>query len=154
MAVIAHTRMSTRRLTVLEQRRDALRAKLDGAAVPDAPPLPEWAVETLQLAGLTVGEVRRFEADADQRLAEAEEELDELEANIDAIELSLLQSGADDLDGIEALASYALRRLRALFPADADDVFFDPGDARALAILERCIADLRRITAAPLRQAV
>lgn len=144
MTVIHSTILLTRRIADLQRRREALVEKQERLRRS----LPHWALAPLQLVGMTEGEIRTAmtdltRAEQDAGLDEIEGRIDELDERIEELENQMLTSPSQSLDGIRATLELALDRFRRQTPTDPADVFYDYGDARVLAFLERASDDLR-----------
>jgi hypothetical protein len=142
MAVIADARLIERRLETLRARRTEL-ARPRGVRAP----LPDWAADTLQALGMTRAEIATLDAEAAAEPGpdEQEAELRDTDEAIDALEQELLARRDDSPQALHALAEVALARLKRSAPLDPDDVFYDAGEARAVALLEQVVAGLGRL---------
>lgn len=74
---------------------------------------------------------------------EMEEQIAALDHRIERIENDLLQTRARTLAGVSAVLDLALGRLMEQTVEDPQDVFFDYGSTRVVALLQRAAADLR-----------
>ena len=144
MTVIHKTSLLTRRLADLQRRRDGLvdrQERLRRA-------LPEWAFAPLQLAGMSVDEIRTMmtdlsNAESDAGLDQIDQELERIDSQIEEIENQLLAVPARSLENIQAILDLALVRFKRQTVSDPRDLYFDYGEARVLAFLERATTDLR-----------
>lgn len=136
MAVIAHSRLVSHRLRVLERQRTPREVAAD------EPPaaLPDWAAEVLVIAGMTADEV----AGANDTPAPRD-----VEGAIEAAEDDLLRCGASTVEELEGLAEAAVNRLRR--SRCASGAFADGDVARGLALMERLSSELVRLRATPVR---
>ena len=144
MNVIASTTLLVRRLAELQRRREALVDRQDRMRRS----LPEWAFAPLQLDGMSAEEIRGMmsdltKAETDAGLDQVERDLERIDRQVEELENVLLSTPARSFDGIQAVLDLALNRFRAQVVTDLSDVFYDYGDARVLAFLERAADDLR-----------
>ncbi|MGF1474482.1 MAG: hypothetical protein ACFB6S_02830 [Geminicoccaceae bacterium] len=152
--VITNSLLLVRRLQELQNRRRSLREQADDMHRR----LPIWAVEPLQKAGMTLGEIRDMTGDLtetrdDEMLADLEMQIDRLDAEIEAAEEALLQTTSKTFEGVKAVTELAVDRLRAITTTDPDDVLYDYGEARVLRLLERALEDMKQLEAGSLRNA-
>ncbi len=148
MVIIADTRLLERRLQTVRARRDPDEAAPDAAA-----PLPDWAADALVALGMTRAEIAAAEAaraaDLDRRErdgADADDDADaDADAAIDALEEELLGREDRSPATLHALGELALARLKRSAPTDPQDVFYDAGEARAVALFEHILAGLGRL---------
>jgi histidinol-phosphate/aromatic aminotransferase/cobyric acid decarboxylase-like protein len=142
MVVIADTRLIERRLQTLRARRDQLTAPRGSRR-----PLPDWAAETLMALGMTRAEIAADEAALalEPSPDERERELAETEAAIEALEEELLLQGDGSAAALHALAELALARLKRSTTVDPKNVFYDAGEARAVALFEQVVSGLDRL---------
>ncbi len=146
MNVITNSTLLVRRIAELQRRRDGLLDRQDRLRRT----LPEWAFAPLQLVGMSGDEIRGLMSDLSK--AETEAGLDEVDRGIEQIdqqleelENMLLSTPARSLDSVQSVLDLAINRFRAQVTTDPNDVFYDYGDARVLAFLERASDDLRGI---------
>jgi hypothetical protein len=142
-SVITNSILLTRRIRELQRRRLALVGRQEQVRAQ----LPDWAVEPLRLVGLTNDEIRSLVANLSSTEAEAglnqiESDLEDLDRQIEDLENVLVATPSDGLDEIEAVIRLTLDRFREIIVSDPDDVFYDHGEARFLALLERVQEDL------------
>jgi len=141
--VITNAVLLSRRIRELQRRRQGLVAQQEQLRSQ----LPDWAVEPLRLVGMTNEEIRSLvndwsAAEAESGLDGLEQQLDEVDRQIEDLERLLATTPAASLDEIEAVVSLAVTRFREIFVTDPDDVFYDHGEARLLALMERVHEDL------------
>jgi hypothetical protein len=110
--------------------------------------LPEWAFAPLQLVGMSGDEIRGMmselsKAETAAGLDQVERELEQVDRQVEELENVLLSTPARSFDGVQAVLDLAVNRFRAQVVTDPNDVFYDYGDARVLAFLERATDDLR-----------
>ena len=148
MSVIAihSTALLTRRIRELQRRRQNLLVRQERLRHE----LPDWAVEPLRLVGLSSEEIRGLvanisEAERESGLEENDRRLEELDRDIEQLEDLLLKAPSTSLDGIEAVMSLGVARLRELVVTDPSDVLYDHGEARLLSLFERVMADLQNL---------
>ena len=146
MNVITNSTLLVRRIAELQRRREGLLDRQDRLRRT----LPEWAFAPLQLVGMLGDEIRGLMSDLSK--AETEAGLDEVDRGIEQIdqqleelENMLLSTPARSLDSVQSVLDLAINRFRAQVTTDPNDVFYDYGDARVLAFLERAADDLRGI---------
>lgn len=144
MTVITNSTLLVRRYNELQRRRKSLLERQDMMRRT----LPEWAFAPLQLVGMSAEEIRGLvtdmsKAEADAGLDEIERDLERVDRQVEEIETMLLTTPARSLDGVQAILDLAVNRFRGQVATDPNDVFYDYGDARVLAFLERASDDLR-----------
>lgn len=154
MTVITNSTLLVRRYNELQRRRKSLLERQDMMRRT----LPEWAFAPLQLVGMSAEEIRGLvtdmsKAEADAGLDEIERDLERVDRQVEEIETMLLTTPARSLDGVQAILDLAVNRFRGQVATDPNDVFYDYGDARVLAFLERASDDLRGILNQHQRQA-
>ena len=154
MTVITNSTLLVRRYNELQRRRKSLLERQDMMRRT----LPEWAFAPLQLVGMTAEEIRGLvtdmsKAEADAGLDEIERDLERVDRQVEEIENLLLTTPARSLDSVQAILDLAVNRFRGQVATDPNDVFYDYGDARVLAFLERASEDLRGILNQHQRQA-
>ncbi len=142
-SVITNSILLTRRIRELQRRRQALVGRQEQVRAQ----LPDWAVEPLRLVGLTNDEIRSLVANLSSTEAEAglnqiESDLEDLDRQIEDLENVLVATPSDGLDEIEAVIRLTVDRFREIIVSDPNDVFYDHGEARFLALLERVQEDL------------
>ncbi len=149
MVVIADARLMERRLETLRRRRETL-----DTAPGSRQPLPDWAADALVSMGMTRAEIETADAEAAAAPGadERERELTAVDAAIDALEAELLARRGDSLITLHALAEVALARLKRSAATDPGDVFYDAGEARAIALFERVVSGLGRLQEAELQR--
>lgn len=146
MALVADARLIERRLETTRARRAAAEASAGTRA-----PLPDWAADTLVMLGMTRDEIARAEAETAAETAAApaadpdDAEPETADAAVEALEDALLARAGESLDAVHALAEIALARLKRSAPVDPNDVFYDAGEARAVALFEQVVAGLERL---------
>lgn len=141
--VITNAVLLSRRIRELQRRRQALVAQQEQLRSQ----LPDWAVEPLRLVGMTTEEIRSLvndwsAAEAESGLDGIEQQLDEVDRQIEDLEKLLATTPSASLDELEAVVGLAVSRFREIFVTDPDDVFYDHGEARLLALIERVHEDL------------
>ena len=144
MAVINNTTLLVRRIGELQRRRSAMIERQDRMRRV----LPEWAFAPLQLAGMSSEEIRSMMSDLSKAETEAgldqvEHELEGVEQQIEELENQLLTTPAASLDSVQAVLDLTVTRFRSQVVTDPNDLFYDYGEARMLAFLERATDDLR-----------
>src|SRR4051812_30757933 len=144
MAVITNTALLVRRMGELRRRREGLLDRQDRLRRG----LPEWAFAPLQLVGRLADEIRGMvselsKAETEAGLDEIEMDLERVDGQLEELENLLLATPARSLDSVQAVLDLAVTRFRGQVTTDPNDVFYDDGDARVLAFLERASEDLR-----------
>jgi hypothetical protein len=142
-SVITNSILLTRRIRELQRRRQALVGRQEQVRAE----LPDWAVEPLRLVGLTNDEIRGLiaelsTAEAEAGLNEIDSDIEDLDRQIEDLENVLVATPSDSLDEIEAVIGLTVDRFRDVVVTDPNDVFYDHGEARFLAMLERVQEDL------------
>lgn len=142
-SVITNSILLTRRIRELQRRRRTLVGRQEQVRTQ----LPDWAVEPLRLVGLTNEEIRSLvvdlsTAEAESGLNEIEAGLDEIDRQIEELENILVTTPSGSFDELEAVISLAVDSFREIIVTDPNDVFYDHGEARFLALLERVQEDL------------
>lgn len=141
--VITNSILLARRIRELQRRRQGLVSRQDQLRTQ----LPDWATEPLRLVGMTSEEIRGLvndwsSAETEAGLDDVEKQLDDIDRQIEELEDLLVTTPSTSLDEIEAVLSLAVTRFREIIVSDPDDVFYDHGEARLLALIERTQADL------------
>jgi hypothetical protein len=149
MGVIAQSRVLGHRLRTLERRRAAIVGD-QRRAVPAAP-LPHWAVECLEMIGMTAREIEIADNLATRRAGDPA--VADVDRAIEAAEAELLRCSTEGVEGLQVLAESVLARLRRTQAAYRAGLVDDAGHAQALALCERLLEELRRLEDEPLRQA-
>lgn len=139
MVVIADTRLIERRLETVRARRERCDAAPGARA-----PIPDWAADALVALGMTRAEIAAAEATSDRDAREVDG-IGDTDAAIDALETELLGREDRSPATLHALAELALARLKRSAPSDPSDVFYDSGEARAIAVFEHVVAGLGRL---------
>jgi hypothetical protein len=153
MTIITNSLLLVRRIGEMHRRRQQLVERQDQLRQH----LPDWALEPLRLVGMSSSEVQELVGDLSQveedaGLADVDTQIEQLDEEIEELEGLLLRTPAQSLDGIEALLSLSVARLGAFTIKDPGDVFYDHGEARVLALLERTLGDLRALLQRESRQ--
>ena len=104
----------------------------------------------MRLVGLTNDEIRGLvaelsTAEAESGLNEIDSGLEDLDRQIEDLENVLVATPSNSLDEIEAVIGLTIDRFREIIVTDPNDVFYDHGEARFLAMLERVQEDLSGI---------
>jgi vacuolar-type H+-ATPase subunit I/STV1 len=141
--VITNSILLTRRIRELQRRRQALVSRQEQVRAQ----LPDWAVEPLRLVGMTNEEIRGLvddlsTAEAEAGLNEIDSGLEDIDRQIEQLENVLVATPSNSLDEIEAVIGLTVDRFRDIIVTDPNDVFYDHGEARFLAMLERVYEDL------------
>jgi vacuolar-type H+-ATPase subunit I/STV1 len=141
--VITNSILLTRRIRELQRRRQALVSRQEQVRAQ----LPDWAVEPLRLVGMTNEEIRGLvddlsTAEAEAGLNEIDSGLEDIDRQVEQLENVLVATPSNSLDEIEAVIGLTLDRFRDIIVTDPNDVFYDHGEARFLAMLERVYEDL------------
>lgn len=141
--VITNSVLLARRIRELQRRRQALVAQQEQLRTQ----LPDWAVEPLRLVGMTADEIRSLVNDWSSEETEAglddvEQQLESVDGQIEELENLLVNTRSTSLDEIQAVMGLAVARFREIIVTDPEDVFFDHGEARLLALVERAHEDL------------
>ena len=144
--MITNAILLARRISELQRRRQALIGQQEQLRAQ----LPDWAVEPLRLVGMTGEEIRGLvndmsTAEAEFGLEEIERQLDSVDQEIDELESLLVATRANSLDEIEAVARLTVTRFHEIIVTDPNDVFYDHGEARLVALLERVQEDLSEL---------
>ena len=142
-SVITNSILLTRRIRELQRRRAALVGRQEQVRAQ----LPDWAVEPLRLVGMTNEEIRGLVADlstaeAEAGLNEIDSSLEDIDRQVEQLENVLVATPSNSLDEIEAVIGLTVDRFRDIIVTDPNDVFYDHGEARFLAMLERVYEDL------------
>lgn len=142
-SVITNSILLTRRIRELQRRRAALVGRQEAVRAQ----LPDWAVEPLRLVGMTNEEIRGLVADlstaeAEAGLNEIDSSLEDIDRQVEQLENVLVATPSNSLDEIEAVIALTAERFRDIIVTDPNDVFYDHGEARFLAMLERVSEDL------------
>ena len=129
---------SARRISELQRRRKALIAQQEQLRAK----LPDWAIEPLRLVGMTGDEIRTLvndmsTAEAESGLEEIERQLDSIDQEIEEMESLLVATRSKSLEEIEAVARLTVARFHEIIVTDPNDVFYDHGEARLVALVER-----------------
>jgi hypothetical protein len=141
--VITNAILLARRIHELQRRRQALVAHQEQLRAQ----LPDWAVEPLRLVGMTAEEIRSMVSDmstaeAESGLQDVESKLDEIDQQIDDMEGLLAATPSNSLEEIEAVVRLTVARFHEIMVTDPNDVFYDHGEARLVALIERVRDDL------------
>jgi hypothetical protein len=145
-SVITNSILLTRRIRELQRRRQALVGRQEQVRAQ----LPDWAVEPLRLVGMTNEEIRGLVADlstaeAESGLNEIESGLEDIDRQVEQLENVLVATPSNGLDEIEAVIGLTVDRFRDIIVTDPSDVFYDHGESRSLAMLERVYEDLSKL---------
>jgi len=145
-SVITNSILLTRRIRELQRRRQALVSRQEQVRAK----LPDWAVEPLRLVGMTNDEIRGLvddlsTAEAEAGLNEIDSGLEEIDRQVEQLENVLVATPSNSLDEIEAVIGLTIDRFRDIIVTDPNDVFYDHGEARFLAMLERVYEDLSKL---------
>jgi hypothetical protein len=145
-SVITNAILLARRISELQRRRQALIAQQEQLRAR----LPDWAVEPLRLVGMTGEEIRGLvndmsTAEAESGLEDIERQLDSVDQEIDELESLLVATRANSLEEIEAVARLTVTRFHEIIVTDPNDVFYDHGEARLVALIERVQEDLSEL---------
>jgi hypothetical protein len=137
-SVITNAILLARRIDELQRRREALVAQQAQLRTQ----LPDWAIEPLRLVGMTGEEIRSMvndmaAAEAESGLEEIERQLDEIDRQIDEMENLLITTPSSSLEEIEAVVRLTAARFHEIMVTDPNDVFYDHGEARLVALIER-----------------
>jgi hypothetical protein len=84
-------------------------------------------------------------AEAESGLEEIERQLDSVDQEIDELESLLVATRASSLEEIEAVARLTVTRFHEIIVTDPNDVFYDHGEARLVALIERLQEDLSEL---------
>jgi len=141
--VITNSILLARRIHELQRRRRGLVAKQEQLRTQ----MPDWAVEPLRLVGMTNEEIRSLVSDmstaeAESGLEEIERQLDDIDRQVDEMEHLLINTPSNSLEEIEAVARLTVARFNEVMVTDPNDVFYDHGEARLVALVERIQEDL------------
>jgi hypothetical protein len=141
--VITNSVLVARRIKELKRRREALLTKQSALRAQ----LPDWAVEPLRLVGMTGDEIRGMvaemsNAETDSGLEQVERQIDEMDEQIEQLETLLVTTPSTSLDEMASVLRLALDRFHEVIVSDPESVFYDHGEARLLALLERVHDDL------------
>lgn len=141
--VITNSILLARRIRELQRRRQAVVAQQEYLRTQ----LPDWAIEPLRLVGMTSEEIKSLvndwsTAETEAGLDDVEKQLDEIDRHTEEIENLLVSTPSTSLEEIEAVIGLAIARFREIIVTDPDDVFYDHGEARLLALVERAHGDL------------
>jgi hypothetical protein len=141
--VITNAILLARRIHELQRRRQALVAQQEQLRTQ----LPDWAVEPLRLVGMAADEIRGMvndmsAAEAESGLEDIERQLDQVDQQIDEMEGLLVATPSNSIEEIEAVARLTAARFHEIMVTDPNDVFYDHGEARLVALVERIHEDL------------
>ena len=142
-SVITNAILLARRIHELQRRRQALVAQQEQLRRK----LPDWAVEPLRLVGMTGEEIRSLvddmsAAEAESGLEEIAHQLDQVDQQIDEMEHLLVATPSNSLEEIEAVVRLTAAQFHEIMVTDPNDVFYDHGEARLVALIERVHEDL------------
>jgi hypothetical protein len=142
-SVVTNAILLARRISELQRRRQALIAQQEQLRAQ----LPDWAVEPLRLVGMSGEEIRNLvndmsTAEAESGLEETERQLDAIDQEIDEMESLLVATRSNSLEEIEAVARLTVIRFHEVIVTDPNDVFYDHGEARLVALVERVQEDI------------
>jgi hypothetical protein len=142
-SVITNAILLARRIHELQRRRQALVAQQEQLRAQ----LPDWAIEPLRLVGMTGEEIRSLvtdmsTAEAESGLDDIEHQLDQVDQQIDEMESLLVATPSNSLEEIEAVVRLTVARFHEIMVTDPSDVFYDHGEARLVALIERVQEDL------------
>ena len=145
-SVITNSILLTRRIRELQRRRQALVSRQEQVRAQ----LPDWAIEPLRLVGMTNDEIRGLvddlsTAEAEAGLNEIDSGLEEIDRQVEQLENVLVATPSNSLDEIDAVIGLTVDRFRDIIVTDPNDVFYDHGEARFLAMLERVYEDLSKL---------
>jgi len=145
-SVITNSILLTRRIRELQRRRQALVGRQEQVRAQ----LPDWAVEPLRLVGMTNEEIRGLvddlsTAEAEAGLNEIDSGLEDVDRQVEQLENVLVATPSSSLDEIEAVIGLTVDRFRDIIVTEPNDVFYDHGEARCLAMLERVFQDLSKL---------
>jgi hypothetical protein len=145
-SVITNSILLTRRIRELQRRRQALVGRQEQVRAQ----LPDWAIEPLRLVGMTNDEIRGLvddlsTAEAEAGLNEIDSGLEEIDRQVEQLENVLVATPSNSLDEIDAVIGLTVDRFRDIIVTDPNDVFYDHGEARFLAMLERVYEDLSKL---------
>lgn len=146
-SVITNSILLARRIHELQRRRRGLVARQEQLRSQ----MPDWAVEPLRLVGMTSDEIRSMVSDmstaeAESGLEEIERQLDEIDRQVDEMEHLLVNTPSSSLEEIEAVARLTVARFNEIMVTDPNDVFYDHGEARLVALVERIQEDVCGLT--------
>jgi len=146
MSVITNSILLARRIRGLQRRRQGLVATQEQIRAQ----LPDWAVEPLRLVGMTNEEVRGLvddlsTAETEAGLDDIDRQLDEVDGQIEELENLLVATSSSSLEEIEAVLGMAVARIHEIFVTDPNDIFYDHGEARLFALIERVHEDLSQL---------
>ncbi len=147
ISVITNAMLLAKRIRDLQSRRLCLVSKQEHLRTQ----LPDWAVEPLRLVGMTNDEVRGLmddlsTAEAETGLDDIEKQLNEIDQQIEELENLLVKTQSSSLEELAAVMDLVMTRFREIFVTDPGDVFYDHGEARLLALIERVHQDLGDLT--------
>jgi hypothetical protein len=142
-SVITNALLLARRIHELQRRREALVARQEQLRAQ----LPDWAIEPLRLVGMTGEEIRGLvdemsAAEAESGLEAIERQLDQVDQQIDEMESLLIATPSNSLEEIEAVVRLTVARFHEIMVTDPNNVFYDHGEARLVALIERIQEDL------------
>lgn len=142
-SMVTNAILLARRIHELQRRRQALVAQQESLRTQ----LPDWAVEPLRLVGMTGEEIRSMvndmsAAEAESGLEAIERQLDEVDQQIDEMESLLVATPSNSLEEIEAVVRLTVVRFHEVMVTDPSDIFYDHGEARLVALIERVREDL------------
>ena len=147
ISVITNAMLLAKRIRDLQSRRLCLVSKQEHLRTQ----LPDWAVEPLRLVGMTNDEVRGLMDDlstveAETGLDDIEHQLNEIDQQIEELENLLVKTQSCSLEELTVVMDLVITRFREIFVTDPGDVFYDHGEARLLALIERVHQDLGDLT--------
>ena len=102
------------------------------------------------MAGMSaaeIEEVMQAQIAAEERsgVDEIDRQIEQVELEIERIETQLLNAPSLGMDGAAALLRLALDRLREKTVTDEDSVYYDFGEARLLAMIERATVEVDEV---------
>jgi hypothetical protein len=150
VSVISNAILLARRIRDLQRRRQDLVTRQDHLRTQ----LPDWAVEPLRLVGMTSDEVSGLlddltSVEADAGLDDIDQELEKIDQQAEEIENLLVNTPSASLEEVQSVMGLVIARFREVFVTDPDDVFYDHGEARLLALAERVYEDLTDLVQGP-----
>jgi DNA-binding transcriptional MerR regulator len=140
---VVNNMLLIRRINDLHRKRDALIERQDRMRSV----LPDWTLEPLRMAGMSVREIERLMSEvsaAEQQtsLEQIERDVERVDQQIEEAENQLISSPNKSLDGLETVLRLAVDRLRRQVSTDPNDVFYDYGEARVVFMLDNVLDDL------------
>lgn len=108
------------------------------------PPLPDWALLPLRMAGMSAAEIRQLSRAGvrERDSTVSAHQIREAEADLEILEEELIDNGPDDLRAVRLMLELALDHAREAALADGRTVFYDSPESRLARLLDRAVQAL------------